>query len=86
MRIKIIILTVIRGVFSFILLGSLLTPNYRNWDLGGAALVGQILAFSFCLFAGFICLRACIENSHVWTRNTATNLFRKFDFSTWKEF
>jgi hypothetical protein len=81
-----IILTFTRGVFLFFLLGSLFMPNCRNWDLGDEALTGRILAFIFCLFGGFICLRAFIENSNVWARDTVTNLFREFNLSVWKKF
>ena len=86
----IVLWTAIRLFFSFIFFGSVIHGFYDNPEV-------YIIAFSFIkleytiaiigsvllqLFLGYVCFRAALENSNVWTRKRI-NPFRQFDFSYW---
>ena len=75
--------SIIRGLFSFIFLGSAFFC-IKDFSLNSTQeIIGDFGAVLFLTYFGIICLRGTIENSKVFYKDKL-NPFRKLDFKNWK--
>ena len=76
-----IIFPIIRSVCAFLLLVSAyMQVTNNNWNVVGGLLVGQSFGVLLTLYTGFVCLRATVENSSIFSsKGLWSSPFRKFD-------